>query len=60
MARALTVFKENALAKASMEEQADDERQAAETERLRNERERQLMSARAAGCAALVAPTPLP
>jgi len=26
----------------------------------RNERERQLMSARAAGCAALVAPTPLP
>ncbi|CAN7479536.1 methyl-accepting chemotaxis protein [Rhizobium sp. LjRoot254] len=41
MARALTVFKENALAKVSMEEQADDERQAAETERLRNERERQ-------------------
>ncbi|MDB5551147.1 MAG: methyl-accepting chemotaxis signaling domain protein [Rhizobium sp.] len=41
MARALTVFKENALAKVSMEEQADDERQAAETARLRNERERQ-------------------
>ncbi len=41
MARALSVFKGNALAKVSMEEQAAVARRQAETERERNERERQ-------------------
>ncbi len=41
MARALSVFKGNALAKVSMEEQAAAARRQAEAERERNERERQ-------------------
>ena len=41
MARALSVFKQNALAKISMEQQAEEARKQAEEERLRNEAERQ-------------------
>ena len=40
MARALTVFKDNAIAKVSMEEEAERSRKAAEAERQRNEMER--------------------
>jgi methyl-accepting chemotaxis protein len=40
MARALSVFKGNAIAKVEMEAEADRSRRAAEAERLRNERER--------------------
>jgi methyl-accepting chemotaxis protein len=41
MARALSVFKDNALAKVTMEEQAERSRLATEEERLRNEAEKQ-------------------